>query len=80
MIFVIGWHGEPDVHDEPQHVYQGLMNLKLPEGMDIAACIVSAKTTEVELKQAWLPFGLCRRRERPFALIYKEKALYTSVY
>ena len=22
-IFVIGWRGEPGVHDEPQHIYQG---------------------------------------------------------
>ena len=23
MIFVIGWRGEPGIHDEPQHIYQG---------------------------------------------------------
>ena len=22
IIFVIGWRGEPDVHDEPQHIFQ----------------------------------------------------------
>lgn len=22
-IFVVGWRGEPGIHDEPQHIYQG---------------------------------------------------------
>ena len=30
-IFVIGWRGEPGVHDEPQHVYQGKVTCKLFE-------------------------------------------------
>ena len=29
MIFVIGWRGEPGIHDEPQHIYQGEVTLKL---------------------------------------------------
>ena len=27
VLFVIGWRGEPGVHDEPQHVYQGMVTL-----------------------------------------------------
>ncbi|MBQ2453342.1 MAG: phosphonopyruvate decarboxylase, partial [Lachnospiraceae bacterium] len=23
VIFVVGWRGEPGLHDEPQHIYQG---------------------------------------------------------
>ena len=23
MVFIVGWRGEPGVHDEPQHIYQG---------------------------------------------------------
>ena len=33
MIFVIGWRGEPGIHDEPQHIYQGEVTLKLLEDM-----------------------------------------------
>ena len=29
MVFVIGWRGEPGVHDEPQHIYQGEITIKL---------------------------------------------------
>ena len=35
VIFVIGWRGEPGIHDEPQHIYQGAVTLKLLEDMDI---------------------------------------------
>lgn len=37
VIFVIGWRGEPGIHDEPQHIYQGEVTLKLLEDMDIQA-------------------------------------------
>ena len=35
VIFVIGWRGEPGVHDEPQHIYQGEVTIKLLEDMGI---------------------------------------------
>ncbi len=30
-VFIIGWRGEPGIHDEPQHVFQGEITLKLLE-------------------------------------------------
>ena len=35
-IFVIGWRGEPGVHDEPQHIYQGEVTVKLLDDMEVA--------------------------------------------
>ena len=49
-IFVIGWRGEPGVHDEPQHIYQGKVTCKLLEVMDIEYQILSKTTTEEELR------------------------------
>lgn len=51
MIFVIGWRGEPGVHDEPQHIYQGEVTLKLLEDMDISAYVITVDTTEQELEE-----------------------------
>ena len=48
-IFIIGWRGEPGVHDEPQHIYQGEVTLKLLEDMDISAFVIGRDTTEAEL-------------------------------
>lgn len=49
VMFVIGWRGEPGVHDEPQHVYQGEVTVKLLEDMGIASFIVNRDTTTEEL-------------------------------
>jgi phosphonopyruvate decarboxylase len=35
MLLMIGWRGEPGVKDEPQHIKQGEVTLKLLETMDI---------------------------------------------
>ena len=35
MILLVGWRGEPGVKDEPQHVKQGEITLRLFESMDI---------------------------------------------
>ena len=34
-LFVIGWRGEPGIHDEPQHIYQGEVTLKLLDDMGV---------------------------------------------
>lgn len=57
-VFILGWRGEPDVNDEPQHIYQGKVTVKLLEDMDIETFIISKETTEKEvLKQLeeWQP-------------------------
>lgn len=48
-IFVIGWRGEPGIHDEPQHIYQGKVTVKLMEDMDVATFILDSGTTEEAL-------------------------------
>ncbi len=50
VIFVIGWRGEPGVHDEPQHIYQGEVTKTLMEVMGVKTAVIGADTTEEELK------------------------------
>ncbi|HIS94633.1 MAG TPA: phosphonopyruvate decarboxylase [Candidatus Ventricola gallistercoris] len=55
-IFVVGWRGEPGVHDEPQHIFQGQVTVKLLEDMGISTFILSKDTEEKELAaqlEAW---------------------------
>jgi len=56
VIFGIGWRGEPGIHDEPQHIYQGEVTLKLLEDMDIASFVIGKETTEEELAQKMTEF------------------------
>lgn len=56
MIFVIGFRGEPGVHDEPQHIFQGEITLKLLEVMNIAYFVLNKDTTQEELQKAMANF------------------------
>ena len=47
-IFIIGWRGEPGVHDEPQHVFQGEITLKLLADLDISSFVIDKQTTKDE--------------------------------
>lgn len=57
-VFIVGWRGEPGVHDEPQHVFQGEVTLRLLEDMEIEPFVLSADTTEAALRErmdSWRP-------------------------
>ena len=60
-LFVVGWRGEPGVHDEPQHIFQGEITLSLLENLDISTFVID-KTTTVEqirakLDEYWVRFA-----------------------
>lgn len=40
LLLVIGWRGEPGVHDEPQHVKQGKVTLSLLDAMGIPYAVL----------------------------------------
>lgn len=56
VVFIVGWRGEPGIHDEPQHIYQGEVTVKLLEDMDIATFIIGKDTTEDEVAEAMEEF------------------------
>ena len=49
VLFVIGWRGEPGVHDEPQHIFQGEITLKLLDCLDIKYYVITAESTTTPL-------------------------------
>ncbi len=68
MIFIIGWRGEPGIHDEPQHIYQGEVTLRLLEDMGINYFIVGQDTTDDELKNVMKKFR--ERLEKGFDVAF----------
>ena len=87
VVFIIGWRGEPGVHDEPQHIYQGEVTLKLLEDMGIPAFVIGKETEEQEVKDAmdgfrgWLAEGAdVAFVIRKGALEYGEKVTYKNGY
>lgn len=48
-VLVIGWRGEPGVHDESQHIFQGEITLQLLEMMQIKYMIVDKETSSDDI-------------------------------
>ncbi len=85
VIFVIGWRGQPGIHDEPQHIYQGEITLKLLEDMDIPSYVINDKSSYEEVAEAMRNFRgiLNTGRSVAFvickgALTYQNKAEYIN--
>ena len=75
MIFVIGWRGEPGVHDEPQHIFQGDVTLELLEDMGIQHFVVGKETTEEELSGAMEQFRIALNAGKQVAFVIRKGAL-----
>ena len=85
VIFVVGWRGEPGVHDEPQHIYQGEVTVKLLEDMDIRTFVIGKETTDDEVANAMIEFrkDLAEGKDVAFvirkgALSYDQKVVYAN--
>lgn len=50
VLFIIGWRGEPGIHDEPQHIYQGEITREILDCLNIKNYVISKETTEEELR------------------------------
>lgn len=75
LVFVIGWRGEPGIHDEPQHIYQGEVTIKLLEDMGIKAFTISKTTTVDELKSAMEEFRSILAIGKSVAFVVKKGAI-----
>ena len=75
MIFIIGWRGEPGVHDEPQHIYQGKVTLKLLEDMDIEYSVIGSDTLEEDLRVTVKRFQKILGSGKSVALVVRRNAL-----
>lgn len=51
IVYLIGWRGQPGVHDEPQHIKQGAITLDLLKLLDINFTVISKDTEFTELKE-----------------------------
>ena len=75
MVFVVGWRGEPDTHDEPQHIYQGEVTIKLLEDMKIRSFVVSKDTTENEMMATMESFKKVLAEGKDVAFVIRKGAL-----
>ena len=75
VVFIIGWRGEPGVHDEPQHIYQGIVTERLMQDMDVATFVIGKDTTEDEVSTAMESFRKLLDKGKQAAFIIREGGL-----
>lgn len=75
VLFIVGWRGEPGVHDEPQHVYQGEVTIKLLEDMGIENFVIDKETTEEDVQECMERFQTVFQAGKDAAFVIKKGAL-----
>ena len=74
-LFLVGWRGEPGGQDEPQHIFQGKITLKLLEDLDISTFVLTKETEEEEIRRAMEGFRSLLAAGRSAAFVVKKGAL-----
>lgn len=71
MLLMIGWRGEPGVHDEPQHVKQGEVTLPLLDTMGIPYVVLPEEdmTAASTVKSM---VNDCRKTSKPHAIVIRK--------
>ena len=74
-LFVVGWRGEPGIHDEPQHKFQGMVTVETLELMGIKTFILKKESTPETVESY---FNQCREllgQGRCVAIVVRKGAL-----
>ncbi|MGN0972729.1 MAG: phosphonopyruvate decarboxylase [Aristaeellaceae bacterium] len=77
-LLVIGWRGEPGVHDEPQHVKQGEITLGQLELMDIPYFILDKAMDEAAFREHFACLTEAMAQGRVAAMVVRKGALTCS--
>lgn len=75
VIFIIGWRGEPGVHDEPQHIYQGEVTCRLLDDMGISSFVIGKETLDEEVASTMDDFRKLLAEGKDVAFVIRKGAL-----
>lgn len=71
MLLLIGWRGEPGIHDEPQHIKYGKVQLDLLKAIDVPYEIISKDEPQNGNKIA-KAVAQAKKGSRPVAIVVKK--------
>lgn len=71
VLLIIGWRGEPGVHDEPQHIKQGEVTLPLLDAMQIPYIVLPDEDTEA-LTAVQTAINNCKKQSKPYAIVIRK--------
>ena len=77
-LFLVGWRGEPGVHDEPQHIFQGEITLPLLDVLDIPYFIIDKSTTEEQVQAKLEEYRALFAQGKQAAFVVRKGALEYS--
>lgn len=74
-ILVVGWRGEPGVHDEPQHVFQGEVTLETLALLGVKAIVLSKEMEEADFLAQFALLAEDLKEGKCIAIVVKKGAL-----
>ena len=77
-LFIVGWRGEPGVHDEPQHIFQGEITCPLLELLEIEYAIIDSDTDEKTYGELLKKAQSKLQEKKQFAFVIKKGSLYND--
>lgn len=72
MLLLVGWRGEPGVHDEPQHKFMGEITQSLIGVLDIPFDVIDAATSDDRLREIGKRIEKAFLEKKQFAIIVKK--------
>lgn len=75
VLYVVGWRGEPDVHDEPQNVFQGKITLQTLELLNIKAFDIHKDITVEKMSEIFNEISQRFLNRESSALVIRKGAL-----
>ncbi len=77
-LLVIGWRGEPGVHDEPQHVKQGQVTLSQLDLLDVPYMVLDKAMSDADFDAAFASIRAHLAANRTAAIVVKKGGLTSS--
>jgi len=71
MLLLIGWRGEPGLHDEPQHVKQGKITLSLLDTLGVPYSVLPEDSKKIYPCVSKI-LDIARKQKQPVALIVRK--------
>ena len=71
LLLLIGWRGEPNVKDEPQHIKQGKVTIPLLNALGVKNCIVADNETDF-LSQLDIALKYINKNNGVYAFVIKK--------
>lgn len=71
-LFLVGWRGEPGIHDEPQHKFQGIITRELFEVLNIKNSVIDGTTTDEDLNTIFNEAEKALKNNKQYAIIVKK--------